>query len=78
MAWTEPTENQSLVVAVRLISHPIEPNGSMRTPLRALIGGAQPNHGWWAPVAALYKEVGAGAHSTRFTAKPLAPPTPQI
>jgi hypothetical protein len=44
---------------------------------RALVGGAQPIHGWWAPVAQCYKErVGATARSTRFTALPHTP-TPQ-
>jgi hypothetical protein len=45
-------------------------------PSRALIGGVQPKHGWWAPVVALYKEVGAGAHGTRFDVLPITPPTP--
>jgi hypothetical protein len=31
---------------------------------RTLIGCAQPITGWWAPVAALYREVGAGC--TRY------------
>ena len=35
---------------VRLISLPFKPNGSNGPLTRALIGGAQPNHGWWAPV----------------------------
>ena len=35
---------------VRLISLPFEPNGSNGPLTRPLIGGAQPNHGWWAPV----------------------------
>jgi hypothetical protein len=49
-------------------SPPSWPNGQFGTLIRALIGGAQPNHGWWAPVAQRYKEeVGAGALSTRFT-----------
>jgi hypothetical protein len=41
---------------------------------RALVGGAQPIHGWWAPIAQCYKErVGATARSTRFTAPPHTP-----
>jgi hypothetical protein len=36
--------------------------------------GAQPIHGWWAPVAQCYKErVGTTARSTRFTAPPHTP-----
>jgi hypothetical protein len=43
---------------------------------RALIGGAQPLHGWWAPVTSAYKEVGGpDAHSTRFTVRRSPPPT---
>jgi hypothetical protein len=59
-----------------LISQGIESNDSIHSPSRALIGGVQPKHGWWAPVAALYKEVGAEAHNTRFDVLPIAPPTP--
>jgi hypothetical protein len=47
-------------------SHRTESNDSIQPLSHALIGGVQPKYGWWAPVAALYKEVGAGAHSTRF------------
>jgi hypothetical protein len=43
---------------------------------RGLVGGAQPIHGWWAPIAQCYiEEVGATARSTRFTAPPQTPPT---
>jgi hypothetical protein len=49
-----------------LISHRTESNDSIHSLSRALVGGVQPKYGWWAPVAALYKEVGAGAHDTRF------------
>jgi hypothetical protein len=55
-------------------SHRTESNDSIQPPSRALIGGVQPKYGWWAPVAALYKEVGAGAHDTRFAVLPIAPP----
>jgi hypothetical protein len=41
---------------VRLISQEIESNDSIYSPSRALIGGVQPFSGWWAPVAALYKQ----------------------
>jgi hypothetical protein len=38
------------------------------------VGGAQPIHGWWAPIAQCYKErVGTTARSTRFTAPPHTP-----
>src|SRR3954466_10611889 len=40
---------------------------------RALIGGAQPNSGWWAPVAALYKEVGGRTHTVRGSPFAAAP-----
>jgi hypothetical protein len=47
-------------------------SGSISRPGR----GAQPIHGWWAPVAQCYiEEVGAMAHSKRFTAPPQTPPT---
>jgi hypothetical protein len=59
-----------------LISHRTESNDSIHSLSRALIGGVQPKYGWWAPVAALYKEVGAGAHGTRFIALLSDPPTP--
>jgi hypothetical protein len=55
-------------------SHRTESNDSIQPLSRALIGGVQPKYGWWAPVAALYKEVGAGAHDTRFAVLPIAPP----
>jgi hypothetical protein len=64
------------VVSVRLISQGIESNDSIHFPSRVLIGGVQPKHGWWAPVTALYKEVGAEAHNIRFDVLPIAPPTP--
>jgi hypothetical protein len=39
-----------------------------------MVGGAQPIHGWWAPVAQCYKErVGATARCARFTAPPHTP-----
>jgi hypothetical protein len=56
-------------------SHRTESNDSIQPLSRALIGGVQPKYGWWAPVAALYKEVGVGAHDTRFTALLFDPPT---
>jgi hypothetical protein len=55
-------------------SHRTECNDSIQPLSRALIGGVQPKYGWWAPMAALYKEVGARAHDTRFAMLPVAPP----
>jgi hypothetical protein len=40
-----------------------------------MVGGAQPIHGWWPPVAQCYiVEVVAMAPSTRFSAPPHTPP----
>jgi hypothetical protein len=61
------TESQSPLILLLLDrSHRTESNDSIQPLSHALIGGVQPKYGWWAPVAALYKEVGAGAHDTRF------------
>jgi hypothetical protein len=43
---------------------------------RALNGGAQLIHGWWAPAAQYYiEEVGATTRGTRLFAPPQTPPT---
>jgi hypothetical protein len=44
---------------------------------RALIGGAQPIHGWWAPDALRYIKKGVGAAGTRSKVRRAPKPTPQ-
>jgi hypothetical protein len=41
-------------------SPPSWPNGQFGPLTLALIGGVQPNYGWWAPIAQRYKEEGGG------------------
>ena len=61
---------------VRLISTSYDPTVALDPLISALTGGAQPNHGWWAPVACAYKEVGGRlALGTRLTVLPHPPPT---
>ena len=58
----------------------ISTNGQLVPWIRALIGGAQPLHGWWAPVAQHHKrEVGAEARGTRLTGAARCPtPIPML
>ena len=47
------------VIYVRLISSNW-PNGQLGPWIHTLIGGAQPFHAWWAPVAQRHKKGGGG------------------
>jgi hypothetical protein len=60
---------------VRLISHQDGPTAIWAL-TRALIGGAQPISGWWAPVALRNKRRwGPAAHGMRFTYSRVSPPS---
>jgi hypothetical protein len=71
MEWEKEISILSLSHKVRLRgrmlgwSPPSWPNGQFGPLNRALIGGAQPNHGWWPPIAQRYKEEGGG-RGTRY------------